>query len=149
MVDHMPVPHQRLLETVDTRAIRGHVTGSADPTMIDAYNAGLQRVLDFRSLNLKMARSYVASRLDDPTGTGGTEFMPWLTRMRPPRSPSVLALTQEPMGVGADVGGQSFSVDSTVVPNGTLKSAEVRAQLLSDVGTALLEIRVGFTLWEE
>ena len=29
-----------------------------------------------------MARSYVASRLDDPTGTGGTEFMPWLTQLR-------------------------------------------------------------------
>jgi len=82
MVDYMPNPHQRLLASVDTQATRDYIAGSADPPLVEAYNASLQRVLDFRSLHLNMARAYVASRLDDPTGTGGTEFMPWLTQLR-------------------------------------------------------------------
>ena len=61
MIDYMPVLHQRLLRTIDSRAIRDHVIESADWSLTDAYNA---------------------SRLDDPTGTGGTEFMPWLTQLR-------------------------------------------------------------------
>lgn len=82
MVDFMPVPHQRLLRSAESSAIRDHIARSADSALVEVYNAGLQRVLDFRSLHLNMARSYVASRLDDPTGTGGTEFMPWLTQLR-------------------------------------------------------------------
>jgi indoleamine 2,3-dioxygenase len=82
MIDYMPVPHQHVLAGIDSEAIRPHVVAAASPELTDVYNACLQQVLDFRSLHLNMARSYVASRLDDPTGTGGTEFMPWLTQLR-------------------------------------------------------------------
>ena len=82
MIDHMPIPHRTLLREIDTEVIRARAVGFDDPDVRDAYNACLQGVLDFRSLHVNMARAYVASRVEDPTGTGGTEFMGWLTQLR-------------------------------------------------------------------
>ena len=82
MIEYMPVPHRELLREAERSGLREYVTASEDSRLIDAYNASLQGVLEFRSLHLAMARAYVAKRLDDPIGTGGTPFMTWLTRLR-------------------------------------------------------------------
>lgn len=39
-------------------------------------------MVDFRSLHLKMAHAFIAQKVKDPRGTGGTDFMKWLTQLR-------------------------------------------------------------------
>jgi len=82
MVSDMPIPHQKLLREIDSGVVRALVARCDSSHLSDVYNACLQGVLDFRSLHLNMARSYIASRVEDPTGTGGTDFMRWLTQLR-------------------------------------------------------------------
>jgi len=82
MVDHMPIPHREFLASIDSDAIRSYVITQGKPELSSAYNACLNGVLEFRSLHLNMARSYIASRMENPTGTGGTDFMHWLTLLR-------------------------------------------------------------------
>lgn len=82
MKQHMPRPHRDMLASIDSTAIRGAVVAANKTELTEAYNACLESVLSFRSLHLNMARAYIASKVDDPTGTGGTNFMHWLTLLR-------------------------------------------------------------------
>jgi len=82
MSDYMPKPHRELLMSIDQNAIRGFVMVQKRSTLTDAYNACLERIVSFRSLHLHMAQAYIASKVKDPRGTGGTEFMHWLKQLR-------------------------------------------------------------------
>lgn len=46
------------------------------------YNSCLEELLKFRTLHLQFAIDYIQKKVDDPTGTGGTPFIPWLTQLR-------------------------------------------------------------------
>lgn len=91
MIDYMPKPHRKFLRSIDPKAIRGFVTRADDPNLRDIYNLCLERMVDFRSLHLKMAHAFIAQKVKDPRGTGGTEFMKWLTILRDETAQQMIA----------------------------------------------------------
>ena len=82
MKAYMPKPHRELLNNVDQRKIRDFIITCKKGELVDAYNSCLQGLFKFRSLPLKMAHAYVAQKVSNPIGTGGTEFMRWLKQLR-------------------------------------------------------------------
>ena len=82
MTNYMPKPHRELLRAIDTGAIREFVIATDQPSLKDAYNACLESMVSFRSLHLNMTNAYVAKKVKNPIGTGGTEFMHWLKQLR-------------------------------------------------------------------
>ena len=82
MQAYMPKPHRALLADINSKAIRSFVERAGDPNLREIYNLCLERIVDFRSLHLKMAHAFIAQKVKDPRGTGGTDFMEWLTKLR-------------------------------------------------------------------
>jgi len=82
MKEYMPKPHRELLESINQIAIREFVLKQNRSTLNDAYNACIESIVEFRSLHLHMAHAYIAQKVADPRGTGGTEFMRWLQQLR-------------------------------------------------------------------
>lgn len=82
MKAYMPKPHRALLNSIDQQKIRTFIVTKNNGQLTDAYNACLESVFEFRSLHLKMAHAYVAQKVTNPIGTGGTEFMHWLKQLR-------------------------------------------------------------------
>ena len=82
MKAHMPKPHRELIATIDTGKFRGYVSNKSSSSLTEAYNECLQSLTEFRTLHLSMANTFVASRVENPIGTGGTEFMHWLEQLR-------------------------------------------------------------------
>ncbi len=78
----MPLPHRTLLEEIDSSAVRQYVMKTRIPSLTEAYNECLRGLTEFRTLHLKMAAAFVAKRVKNPMGTGGTEFMHWLEQLR-------------------------------------------------------------------
>lgn len=82
MRSYMPKPHRDFLAAIDKFALRSFVNRSGDVNLRDAYNVCLSRLVEFRSLHLRMAHAFIAQKVEDPRGTGGTEFMKWLAILR-------------------------------------------------------------------
>ena len=82
MKNYMPKPHRELIANIDAVKIRNFVINCDEKTLTDKYNACLKSVFAFRSLHLKMVAEYVSKRVENPIGTGGTEFMHWLKKLR-------------------------------------------------------------------
>ena len=82
MKGYMPKPHRELLASIDQTHIRSWVAKQSSQNVRDAYNLCLRRVVEFRTLHLNYAHAYIASKVKDPRGTGGTEFMRWLKQLR-------------------------------------------------------------------
>lgn len=82
MKAYMPKPHRELLNSINPTTIREFVIKQNDSSLKDAYNAGLESLVHFRSLHLSMAHAYIAKKVKDPRGTGGTDFMQWLKQLR-------------------------------------------------------------------
>lgn len=82
MKAYMPKLHRALLSRIDPTAICGFVERANDPNLREVYNLCLERIVDFRSLHLKMAHAFFVQKVKDPRGTGGTDLMKWLTQLR-------------------------------------------------------------------
>ena len=82
MKEHMPKPHRELLAAIEPDKIRGYVSRCASASLTETYNECLRSLTEFRTLHLGMANAFVASRVENPIGTGGTEFMHWLEQLR-------------------------------------------------------------------
>ena len=82
MKAYMPLPHRSLLKGIDSKAIRQYVSRVERPSLTEAYNECMRGMTEFRTLHLKMAAAFVAKRVKNPIGTGGTEFMHWLEQLR-------------------------------------------------------------------
>ncbi len=82
MKEYMPKPHRELLNGINQHLIRDFVINQQKSSLRDAYNACLERVVAFRSLHLHFANAYIATKVKDPRGTGGTDFMHWLKQLR-------------------------------------------------------------------
>ena len=54
--------------------IRDRVDGSL-------FNEALEALATFRETHLGFAREYIARRVDDPRGTGGTPYLEWLGQL--------------------------------------------------------------------
>ena len=81
MRDYMPKPHREFIERVSTSAIRDFVTTNGSSAVKDAYNACLRNMLAFRKLHYSYATTYIAEKVENPLGTGGTVFMEWLDQL--------------------------------------------------------------------
>jgi indoleamine 2,3-dioxygenase len=91
MRDYMPPKHRGFIEAVEAGApVREYVLRHSEthPTLRDLYNAAIDEVGKFRSTHLEYAHSYINkqtrgdARNPNSVGTGGTPFMPYLTKHR-------------------------------------------------------------------
>jgi indoleamine 2,3-dioxygenase len=75
MRHYMPVSHRALLQRLEAAQ---DPRAAAAPA---AYNAAMEAIAEFRSVHYGWAQRYIAERVDDPRGTGGTPFMSWLKQL--------------------------------------------------------------------
>jgi indoleamine 2,3-dioxygenase len=76
---YMPPPHRAFIADLDGSAVRGAASGHA--ALREAYNACVAGVVAFRRVHLTLAATYIAQHVENPKGTGGTDFMHWLRKM--------------------------------------------------------------------
>ncbi len=89
MRTYMPPAHREFIESLEARSpVRPFVQRSGRASLIELYNACIEGVDRFRSLHLEYAATYIfrQAQTDDKNphavGTGGTPFMPYLTKHR-------------------------------------------------------------------
>ena len=75
MRDYMPSRHRRLLARLDAAP---DIRGVAEPSI---FNAALDAIAEFRRVHYGWAQQYIAERVDDPRGTGGTPYVTWLEQL--------------------------------------------------------------------
>jgi hypothetical protein len=51
------------------------------PHLADAYNHVLRQLMTFRRAHLYYARTYIFEKSTNPVGTGGTEYMAFLSKL--------------------------------------------------------------------
>jgi indoleamine 2,3-dioxygenase len=81
MKAYMPKPHREFIAEMGTAGIRDFILRTESKTLAEAYNTCLRQVLAFRRLHLHYATTYIAQKVKNPLGTGGTVFMDWLDRL--------------------------------------------------------------------
>jgi indoleamine 2,3-dioxygenase len=82
MKAYMPKPHREFIAAMGDTCIRAFVVENASNTALaEAYNECLRNVLAFRKLHLHYATTYIANKVMNPVGTGGTVFMDWLSQL--------------------------------------------------------------------
>jgi indoleamine 2,3-dioxygenase len=82
MKAYMPKPHREFIAAMTHTGIRAFVVENADNTALaETYNECLRNVLAFRKLHLHYATTYIANKVLNPVGTGGTIFMDWLSQL--------------------------------------------------------------------
>jgi indoleamine 2,3-dioxygenase len=86
---YMPPAHRDFLESLEARpSVRSFVQRAGIASLTEVYNACVDGVGRFRSLHLEYAARYIfrQAQTDDKNphavGTGGTPFMPYLTKHR-------------------------------------------------------------------
>ncbi len=82
MKRYMPKPHREFLAEIDSQQLRQYVIDQQNPNLTEVYNLCLEKMVAFRSQHLHFANAYIASKVENPKGTGGTDFMHWLTKLR-------------------------------------------------------------------
>jgi indoleamine 2,3-dioxygenase len=89
MRTYMPPAHRAFIESLEARdPVRPFVPRSGRARLIELYDACIEGVDRFRSLHLEYAASYIfrQAQTDEKNphavGTGGTPFMPYLTKHR-------------------------------------------------------------------
>lgn len=84
MRDYMPANHQEYLETLESRCRTSNFRLSAQefPQYRELYNECVNELLAFRAKHFEYAVNYIMNRTSDPTGTGGTPYLPWLMQLR-------------------------------------------------------------------
>lgn len=79
---YMPEPHRAFVDRLDGAQVRDFVLANRERSGLrDRYNACVEGVVAFRRFHLGLASTYIASKVAEPLGTGGTDFMRWLTHM--------------------------------------------------------------------
>ena len=86
---YRPTGHRRFIDDVRASSgLREFVKATEHKGLVEAYNANVQAVADFRSRHLEYAASYInkqgksSSGNDTEVGTGGTPFMRYLKKHR-------------------------------------------------------------------
>jgi indoleamine 2,3-dioxygenase len=89
MRTYMPPAHRAFIESLEARgSVRPFVQRCRSAALTEAYNACVEGMERFRSLHLEYAGRYIfrQAQTDDKNphavGTGGTPFMPYLTKHR-------------------------------------------------------------------
>jgi indoleamine 2,3-dioxygenase len=86
MRNYMPAPHREFIREAEKneaqRPVRKFVADHGKSMTARAYNLCLDRIIQFRQKHLEFAVNYIFTKVDDPSGTGGTPFMEWLAQLR-------------------------------------------------------------------
>ena len=72
---YMPATHRAFIEWVETFPDLKPITSA------EAFNAVLEAMAGFRRVHYHWAQEYIEKRTEDPLGTGGTPYMPWLKQL--------------------------------------------------------------------
>ncbi|MBL4869234.1 MAG: hypothetical protein JKY67_22965 [Pseudomonadales bacterium] len=76
---YMPKPHRNFLSSLGANSVR--TLAAATPTLKNKYNDCARLILEFRRFHLQLAAKYIATKVKNEKGSGGTEFMKWLKLM--------------------------------------------------------------------
>lgn len=79
MRPYMPRAHQAFMEQMKALKIRDYC--ALHPPLRDAYNHALHQLITFRRAHLYYARTYIFAKSTNPVGTGGTEYLSFLSRL--------------------------------------------------------------------
>lgn len=82
MKAYMPKPHREFIAQLGQSKVRDVVLANTHRSALtEAYNDCLRKVIAFRQLHLHYATTYIAEKVANPVGTGGTIFMDWLSQL--------------------------------------------------------------------
>lgn len=82
MRSYMPERHRSVVEAYEADVdVRPYVARSDDRTLRAAYNRCLDRLEAFREVHFGQVVQYISETTGDTTGTGGTDFMSFLSDM--------------------------------------------------------------------
>lgn len=86
MRNYMPAAHRAFIEEVEKneseRPVRGFISKFGKRRTVECYNRCLDKIIEFRQKHLEFAISYIFTKVEDQSGTGGTPFMKWLAQLR-------------------------------------------------------------------
>jgi indoleamine 2,3-dioxygenase len=80
MQNYMPAPHRQFIrQTASLRDfVKAHPPKAGLPEL---YNECLHELIAFRSRHFEYAVNYIEKKVDNPLGTGGTPYIPWLRQL--------------------------------------------------------------------
>jgi indoleamine 2,3-dioxygenase len=82
MKNYMPSAHRAFVARMGQSGIRDYVLAhKGNSTLVEVYNSCLRNMLAFRQMHLHYATTYIAEKVTNPLGTGGTIFMDWLGQL--------------------------------------------------------------------
>lgn len=83
MREYMPKEHRDFLSTLEFHCKNyGNLREAAIYTNLkDVYNQCLEELIKFRKQHLEYAVNYIHAKVSNPTGTGGTPYVPWLSNL--------------------------------------------------------------------
>jgi indoleamine 2,3-dioxygenase len=85
MRNYMPPPHRQFIrEQPSVREYVARLVSAGTGTgrkLRELYNECLHELITFRSRHFEYAVNYIEKRVDNPLGTGGTPYIPWLRQL--------------------------------------------------------------------
>lgn len=79
MQGYMPREHRQLIADMHDSQLRNYC--QKHPPLKDIYNNVLRQLITFRRAHLYYARTYIFEKSTNPVGTGGTEYMSFLSKL--------------------------------------------------------------------
>jgi indoleamine 2,3-dioxygenase len=79
MKAYMPPAHRHFIERISASQVREYVSDKS--YLADAYNTCLRQLMTFRRAHFYYAKTYIFEKSTNPTGTGGTNFIDFLTKL--------------------------------------------------------------------
>ena len=82
MLNYMPPGHRDFIKVIEERSEVREAVLKERGRLGESYNHAVEAVAGFRGVHLDHSDEFIHKQTSDPKGTGGTDFMPWLTRLR-------------------------------------------------------------------
>jgi len=79
---YIPEPHRAVVAAFESDVdVRPYVREQSDSELTAAFNRCVDELQRFRSVHFGQVMEYIRAQTDDPTGTGGTDYMSFLDQM--------------------------------------------------------------------